>query len=80
MEKITSRFYWEGITNDNREYIRTCDVCQRTNDAKFVKCDAALHPINVQPKYGIRYKGIDLVGPLPKTDLDNRYIVTVMDY
>ena len=44
MEKITSRFYWEGITNDNREYIRTCDVCQRTNDAKFVKCDAALHP------------------------------------
>ena len=30
----TSRFYWKGITNDVCEYIRTCDVCQCTNDAK----------------------------------------------
>ena len=50
MEKICSRFYWESMTLDIREYVKRCDVCQRCNDAKFVKANAALHPIPVKPK------------------------------
>ena len=35
--------------DDIRRFLMTCDVCQRTNDAKFVKVDAALHPIPIKP-------------------------------
>ena len=54
MEKICSRFYWDGMTSDIREYVKRCDTCQCCNDAKFVKANAALHPIAVKPKYGNR--------------------------
>ena len=37
------------MSNDIRNYIKSCDVCQRTNDAKFVKADYELHPIPVKP-------------------------------
>ena len=30
---------------DVEEYTKTCSVCQTTNDAKFVKEAAPLHPI-----------------------------------
>jgi len=49
-EKISSRFYWSALNQDVTDHIRQCDVCQRTNDAKFVKGSAALHPVAVEPK------------------------------
>ena len=29
---------------DIEAYIRTCEVCQKTNDVKFMKATAPLHP------------------------------------
>ena len=50
-QKISSRFYWPEISRDVREYVASCDICQRTNDGgKFVKAAAPLHPIRVQPE------------------------------
>ena len=48
--KIAECFYWKLLWNDVKEYVRTCEVCQRTNDAKFVKEAASLHPVPVKPK------------------------------
>ena len=42
--------HWKLLWNDVKEYVRACEVCQRTNDAKFVKEAAPLHPIPVKPK------------------------------
>jgi len=47
LDKVSSRFYWEGMSNDIINFIKSCDVCQRTNDAKFVKAGCELHPIPV---------------------------------
>ena len=38
------------MAGDIRNYVRSCDVCQCTNDVKCMKTDACLHPIPVQPK------------------------------
>lgn len=35
---------------DVEEYVRTCPTCQMTNDAKFQKAPAPLHPIEVKSK------------------------------
>ena len=63
--KIQERFYWPTITKDVTEFVKTCDVCQRTNKA-FKKNRGELQPIPVEPKAFSRI-GIDLVGPLPET-------------
>ena len=34
--KISERFYWYGIMNDVKEFVATCDVCQRV-DGKLGK-------------------------------------------
>ena len=49
-EKIASRFYWPLMSQDVRSLVQTCDTCQRTNDGKFSKEAAPLHPIAVRPK------------------------------
>ena len=50
-DRIASRFYWPEMSGDVREYVATCDICQRTNDGgKFAKATAPLHPIKVEPE------------------------------
>ncbi len=49
-QKIADRFYWKNLWNDAREFVQQCDICQRTNDAKFQKQAAPLHPIPVKSK------------------------------
>ena len=47
-QRIISRFYWEHMADDIRQFIKNCETCQRVNDAKFIMVDAALHPIPVK--------------------------------
>jgi len=110
--KIAERFYWKTLWTDVQQYVQQCETCQTTNDAKFQKAAAPLHPIPVKSKvwnqvisylYTSTLKllffvvkllvcsqhlilklifqvGIDLIGPLPKTERGNRYIVTLVDF
>ena len=58
-------------------HIKTCEMCQRQNK-KLEKPTASLHPISVDsPWHRI---GIDLIGPLPVTNLGNVHIITCTDY
>jgi hypothetical protein len=73
--KIRNRYFWPKMYEDIREYIKTCDACQRRGKASD---NQRLHPIPVYtPFYQI---GIDFVGPLPQTNLGNKYIIVAMDY
>ena len=49
-QKIAERFFWKTLWGDVTKYIRHCETCQRTNDAKFHKSVAPLHPIPVKSK------------------------------
>ena len=74
-EKIRSRYYWPQMYENIREYVKSCDACQRRGKAKTRQ---ELHPIPTHsPFYQI---GIDFVGPLPRTNRGNRYIIVAMDY
>ena len=73
--KIRTRYYWPQYYEDIKKYIQSCDACQRRGRSK---ANNLLHPIPVHsPFYQI---GIDIVGPLPRTQRGKRYIVTAMDY
>src|SRR5947207_8776384 len=74
-KKIRDRYYWPQIYENIREYVKTCDACQRRGKSQR---NELLHPILVHsPFYQI---GIDIVGPLPRTVRNKKYIVVAIDY
>ena len=73
--KIKERYYWPQMYENIREYVQSCDACQRRGKSRS---NQLLHPIAVHgPFYQI---GIDFVGPLPLTPQGNKYIIVAMDY
>src|SRR5256884_8030794 len=73
--KIADRYYWKGMYDDIKEYVKSCDTCQRRGQ-KGGK--SYLNPIEVGEPF--ERIGIDFVGPLEKTKRRNRYILVVTDY
>ncbi|GBC29374.2 DDE-type integrase/transposase/recombinase [Rhizophagus irregularis DAOM 181602=DAOM 197198] len=73
--RIKDGYYWKGMRKDVEAYVKSCNNCQRRGKP------IGKHELNVikviEPFYQI---GIDVVGPLPVTKRNNRYIVTAMDY
>ncbi|KAL5479238.1 hypothetical protein EMCRGX_G022734 [Ephydatia muelleri] len=77
--KVADRYHWKYMYKDIEAYIWTCEVCHKTNDVKFMKATAPLHPIPV-PQEVWKQVGIDLIGPFKKSRSRNRYIITLVDY
>jgi len=72
--KIRERYYWPQMYNDIKEYVRSCDSCQRRGKPSR---NNELHPI---PPHSPFYQvGIDFVGPLLITPRGNRYIIVAID-
>jgi Integrase zinc binding domain/Integrase core domain len=75
VRRILERYYWPTIREDVKNYIRSCDACQRRGKPQTKE---PLHPIQVgQPFSRV---GIDVVGPLNETKNGNKYIITATDY
>jgi hypothetical protein len=73
--KIREKYYWKNMLKDIEIYVKSCDSCQRRGKPVGKN---ELHPIKVrEPFYQV---GIDFVGPLPVTELGNKYIIVAIDY
>ncbi|CAB4414663.1 unnamed protein product [Rhizophagus irregularis] len=74
-DKIRKRYYWPQMYENIREYVQSCDACQRRGKSRS---NQMLHPIAVHgPFYQVE---IDFVGSLPITSRGNKYIIVAMDY
>src|SRR5205085_12026253 len=73
--KIAERYYWDQMYRDIKEYVRTCEECQKRAKTKRKE---PLHPIQVGRAF--ERIEIDLVGPLTITKQNNRYIIVATDY
>lgn len=76
-DKMKKRFYWPGMTEDIRDYIKSCHECQMRNRKKFKKTGSLQQ---VVAEHSMEIIASDVVGPLPKTKRGNAYIITVIDY
>ena len=63
------------MKKDIEEYCRICDDCQRRGPSKKNNLIYLIEPLNPFDHWEI-----DLVGPLPVTERENRYIIIVTDY
>ena len=73
--KIKEKFFWRGMYNDIRKYIKYCDICQRRGKKGE---SGKLYPIKVGEPF--ERIGIDFIGPLTPTKRGNKYILVATDY
>ncbi|XP_053378778.1 uncharacterized protein LOC128548205 [Mercenaria mercenaria] len=78
-DRITSSFYWPGISSEVGRFCRSCDKCQKTiPKGRVKKVPLGDMPVIKEPFHRI---AINLIGPIaPVSDSGNRYILTVVDY
>ena len=80
-EKTTNRilnsYYWPGIWNDVRMWVKSCPRCQLCRPRPFPKSTEN----NITPlEAPFTRVGLDIIGPLPTTKNGNNYIITLVDY
>ena len=77
MERIERRYYWPNIAKSVRQYIKTCDSCQR-NKATNQKSAGLIQPL---PPAGDRWESIsmDYITQLPKTKNGYDAITVIVD-
>ena len=77
VEKVRQRFFWSGLREDVESWCRNCEVCCRRNNPR-VTPRAPL--VTSKVGYPGERVAMDIVGPFPKSDNGNKYILVVSDY
>ena len=76
-KRILAHFDWPTLFRDVREFCRSSDRCQKAGGRKCGKVPLIPLPIMSVPFQRIP---MDIVGPLPKSNKGNRYILVICDY
>lgn len=74
LQNIKKRYFWPGMSKDVSNFVTKCDSCQRYKHSKHVK-----EPMVITSTATTSFQKIylDIVGPLQKDALDNKYILTL---
>ena len=77
-QRISSRFFWPSMYTDVMTFCKTCPTCQYTSTVR--KSDRA--PLYPLPVISTPFKriGMDIVGPLEKSQSGYQYILVICDY
>lgn len=76
-KKVRQRFFWVHQYRDIDLFVRNCHICRsRSGPSRRLKGEMQKCIMGAP----FERLGIDVLGPLPKSNLGNRYIVIVMDY
>jgi transposase InsO family protein len=73
---LRRRYFWKRMSADVSETVRECVTCAKNrvkerNRTSFLKLFPASEPLE--------YVSIDILGPLPKTDHGNRFLLVLTD-
>jgi len=75
LELIKRNYWWPGIEEDVRKYIKRCFKCQQ-NKVQHQKKIRELHPLNI-PQGPWQEISIDIIGPLPRSNGMDAIVVIV---
>lgn len=78
INKIKQRFYWKSLDEDVKSYIASCDKCQRRK-TNYNDKPGLMIPMSI-PRRTFEKIGMDILGPLPKSNRQNVYILVITDY
>ena len=76
-QRILNSYYWPGIWNDVRMWVKSCHKCQLCRPRPLPNhSEDIITPVE-RPFVRV---GLDIIGPLPITKQGNSYIITLVDY
>ena len=76
-EKVRERFYWVAVGKDVEHLCRQCTECT-SRKAPAVRARALMISSKVGNPFG--RVAVDILGQLPITEKENKYIMVVADY
>ena len=77
IEKIQERFYWVSQRKDVQQWCERCSECAaRKNPPRSRRTSMG----TITAAYPFQVIALDILGPLPTTRKDNKYIVVIGDY
>jgi hypothetical protein len=77
LESVTRRFFWPGLRDDVRLYVKTCPTCQRVKHSNQVP--AGLQQPIPTPKFPWEQVTLDLLTSLPMTKQGHNALVVFVD-
>lgn len=75
IKKIRLHYHWKGMTRDITKFVKTCKTCQMNKPANKIKESFVITPT---PAKAFDIVIIDTIGPLPRSESENEYAVTIM--
>ncbi|CAH1243923.1 GIN1 [Branchiostoma lanceolatum] len=77
-ERILQHFYWPGLFRDVKRFCKGCPECQRSATRRA----GEKHTMVAPPIIGKPFRriGIDIVGPLQRSNSGNKFILTMVDH
>ena len=75
-EKVQSRYYWVGLSQDVRDFVRLCSLCTRRKSLKNRRSPLQQYMVGAP----LERIAMDILGPLPITERGNKYILVIGDY
>lgn len=73
---VCRKFIWKNLKEDIKKFIKNCRECQTCKHSKYTREPMV---ITNTPKSVFERITLDLVGPLPEDDFENKYILTIQD-
>jgi transposase InsO family protein len=73
---MTVGYFWPSLFKDYNEFCKSCPTCQAYGRRAFSRTE--FYPI--YPTGAFEKWGIDFVGPLPRTQRKNEYLIVATDY
>ena len=75
-QKLRLKYYWQHLYRDVVSFVRTCQSCQMFKSHQQ-RSQGKYQPLPI-PEAPFQEIAMDLIGPLPDTNVDNRYILTIV--
>ena len=77
LHKVKQRYYWVGMSEDVRSWVRKCNTCAQTKNPPK-------KPLAPLQQYAVgaplERVAMDILGPLPKSNRGNVYVLVIGDY
>ena len=77
IRNMVPKYHWPGIYNDVKEFVRSCETCQKSNARPMHKYVGKM--VLFAADHFNQQVAVDIVGPMPVTITGNRYMITIMD-
>ena len=77
LSKVRQNYYWPGLSQDVKTYVTGCETCQKGKEPIPTK----RAPMQVSRSgYPMERIAVDILGELPVTERENKYVLVISDY